>query len=178
MKSPLLGILWLVIAVISSAPLGAAEKKAPEPSLGQRIYHFEHRLLPKWTHQSNGAFFADLSSVGAAPLLAPATDIVSKEFAEKLAVRALPERSQVLVTFPKPTEIAHCYFAIIEKTGETFRYITLELTEDLFEDGTKAVVGEWTADGSHKNRGPRKYADAERFLAELAPKPTQAKPQE
>jgi hypothetical protein len=36
------------------------------------------------------------------------------------------------------------------------------------------VVGEWSVDGGHLNRGGRKYSDADSFLAEMAIKPKEA----
>lgn len=60
-----------------------------------------------------------------------------------------------------------CFFVYITKTGDSYRYITLEKTLDIFEHGNKSVVGEWTAEKIHSNHGSRKYDDAESFLAEM-----------
>ena len=170
----LFSLLWAVVAATLPVTVTADEKKPEQLTISQRTYYFEHRLLPKWTHGSKGAFFADLCSGGTTRLKAAAAEIVGKEFADKLIVRPLPGTQQVLLTFQAPSESPLCFFAIIEKTGETFHYITLELTEDILGDGTKSVVGEWSVDGGHLNRGGRKYSDVDSFLAEISIKPKEA----
>jgi hypothetical protein len=167
-------LLWATITAASPVTVAADEKKPEELTISQRTYYFEHRLLPKWTHGSKGAFFADLRSGDTARIKAAAAEIVGKEFADKLTVRPLPDSRRVLLTFQAPSEPPLCFFAIIEKDGEVFHYITLELTEDILSDGTKSVVGEWSVDGGHLNRGGRKYSDADSFLAEMAIKPKEA----
>ena len=56
----LLRFTLLMLVSLPVFSMGAEEKPA-EPSLRDRIYHFEHRLLPRWTHGTQGAFFSDLS---------------------------------------------------------------------------------------------------------------------
>jgi hypothetical protein len=167
----LFSLLCAVVTAMSPVTIAADEKKPEELTVSQRTYYFEHRLLPKWTHGSKGAFFADLCRGDTARIRAAAAEIVGKEFADKLIVRPLPGTQRVLLTFQAPSEPPLCFFAVIEKDGETFHYITLELTEDILGAGTKSVVGEWSVDGGHLNRGGRKYSDADSFLAEVAIKP-------
>ena len=91
---------------------------------------------------------------------------MGKDFAQKLVVRPLVDSTQVLIIFQEPTEPALCFYAIVQKKGDKYRYLTLELTEDLFGNGNKTVFGEWDEAGGHKNLGTRKYSDAESFVAE------------
>lgn len=162
------GVL-VALALLAAPPrLRAVEETEAEPTPHQRVYYFEHTLLPKWTHHSNGVFFAHLSQNSLAPLLEAATEIVGAEFAQQLVVRVLPDANRILLTFQAPRDPPLCFFALVEKDGAAFRYLTLEKTEDFLGNGTKSVVGEWTADGRHLNQGPRLYDDEASFLAELA----------
>jgi hypothetical protein len=55
--------------------------------------------------------------------------------------------------------MAECYFAILVKEGDSFRYVTREQTFDLDGSGVKTVVGGWTSGGNHLNLGGRIYTD-------------------
>ncbi len=162
-------VLLAFCALVWICPLlsAADEKSQAEPTLHQKIYYFEHSLLPKWTHNSSGHFFADLSHGALDKLVQAAGQIVGPEYAQQLTVRTLPGNTQVLITFAPPDDIPLCYFVLIEKQGDTYRYLTLEKTEDFMNDGTKTVVGEWDPQGAHRNMGMRKYVDADHFIAEV-----------
>src|SRR5688572_12101569 len=95
---PLLMVLGVLVAFTLSARV-AAEEQEKELSVKQRIYHFEHRLLPKWTHGSKGAFFDDLAKGTPGRLVEAATDIVGKEFADQITVRSVSGTSQILIQF-------------------------------------------------------------------------------
>ena len=138
-----------------------------KPSIHQQIYYFQHRLLPKWTHESKGMFFNDLMHDHTEKLVAAASEIVGKEFSRKISIQKYAEAKGVLLTFPQPKEPTECFFIYIVKTGDGFRFYTYEKTEDLFGSGDKGVVGEWSADRTHSNFGSRKYDDADSFVAEL-----------
>ncbi|HTQ30809.1 MAG TPA: hypothetical protein VMI53_06325 [Opitutaceae bacterium] len=150
-----------------------------EPTVHDRIYAFEHRILPAWVHQSEGAFYADLEQGHHEQLTETATKLGGSDFAAGIKIRRIDEPAGFLITFPAPQTMPECYFAAVLKDGGQYRYVTLELTEDLFNDGTKTCLCEWSRDGSHLNFGPRKFADEASFLAELkdragqkaAPKP-------
>ena len=167
MKSRVLLLLTSVLIAVSLPLRAVEEKKTQEPTSHQKVYYFEHRLLPKWAHGTKGEFFSDLSKGTLDRILGAATDLVGKDFAQKLTVRALPGTAQVLISFQEPSEPPLCFFALVEKSGETYRYFTLEFTEDLLGDGTKSVYGEWDEQGGHRNLGPRKYSDAESFIADI-----------
>ena len=160
--------LLLAAALLGAfAPAARAEEPAApakEPTTQQRIYFFEHQLLPKWTHHSQGAFFDDLHSGKTDALRQAATKIVDAAFAEKIAVRnsAIPEG--VLISFAPPPEVPDCFFVFIAKTGESFRFYTFEKAEDIMGEGLKACIGGWSEDGSHLNFGFSKEETEEAFL--------------
>ena len=159
-----LTLFWFAALPLFSATDGT---KPAEPTFHQKVYYFEHQLLPEWTHQTKGEFFSDLSKGKLDRITEAATDIVGKDFAQKLSVRTLPGSSRVLIKFEEPGEPPLCFFALVEKRGDAFRYFTLERTEDIFEDGTRSVFGEWDGQGAHMNLGTRKYSDEEHFLADI-----------
>lgn len=136
-------------------------------SVHQKIYHFQHRLLPKWTHESKGVFFDDLMAGNTDRLLAAATKHVGEDFSKKIEIRKYPEANGVLLIFPTPNETPECFFIYIVKAKSGFRFFTFEKTSDLFGDGDIGVVGEWTADGTHNSFDSRKYDDIESFVTEL-----------
>lgn len=146
----------------------APARPETEPSPQQRRYYFEHRLLPKWTHTTNGAFFTDLRGGSARRLVDAATEIVSPAYAAALTIKPLADENRVLISLAAPTDIAACFHVMIIRDGQTYRYLTLELTEDLLDNGTKSILGGWTADGGHLNFGARKYTDPESFVREAA----------
>jgi hypothetical protein len=166
MKNPTV-LLFLFVGLFSTAlPSARAEDKATadEPTPHQRIYHFEHRLLPKWTHHTNGAFFEDIRSGTLERPRGAATEIVGEAFARQFAVRTSAEPAGVLITFAPPTETTECFFVFVAKNGDGFRYITFEKSEDILNEGLRTCVGEWTADGSHLNFGFLKEETEEAFL--------------
>jgi hypothetical protein len=79
----------------------------------QKIYLLQHRLIPEWTHRSNGAFFDDLSSGRHQRLLDLAAEVVSPEFAGGISIQTYPEADGLLITFPAPVEPPQCYFIYI-----------------------------------------------------------------
>jgi len=132
-----------------------------------QIYYFQHRLIPTWVHQSNGKFFSDLKSGIPSQLLNAATEIVDKEFASSLILKPFPEREAYALVFQRPAEITECYFSVIQKAKEGYRYYTLEKSIDFTGEGIKSVVGSWSKDGQHENLGPRTYDDLDSFLEDV-----------
>jgi hypothetical protein len=154
-----IGGLTIPVHAESSAP-----SVTPESAKNQEVYAFQHRVLPKWTHRSDGAFYEALQKGVPQQLVATATKMVGENFAKHIAVENTTQPEGVLITFEKPSEVPHCYFAFITKTADGFRYITLEKAMDITEDGTKSVICEWTADGAHRNYGFGKFTDSKTFL--------------
>ncbi|HZP59492.1 MAG TPA: hypothetical protein VFB27_04135 [Opitutaceae bacterium] len=138
-----------------------------EPTAHDRIYTFEHGILPGWVHKSNGAFYDDLAQGQTGQLVKAGAQVVGDDFAAGIKVRKIDDPAGFLITFPQPKDMTECYFAAVLKNGEQYRYVTLELTEDLLNDGTKTCLCEWSPEGDHLNFGPRKFADEANFIAEL-----------
>ena len=145
---------------------GANEEPQKEPTPHQRVYYFEHRLLPKWTEQSAGAFLDDLQAGKNDLLLKAATDIAGAEFAQAIKVHVLTEPSGAVISFPKPKQPPECFFAAIVRDGDHGRYFALEADEDLMNNGTKAFLCEWSGE-SHLNLGPRSYDDEAHFIDDV-----------
>ena len=132
-----------------------------------RIYHFQHRMLPKWTHESEGKFYKDILNSDFDILFNTASNVVGKEFSKNIIIQRLDDINGILLIFPEPAEPLECYFVFIAKVNENYRFITYEKTQDLSESGDKGVVGEWLPNGTHLNHGSRKYEDAEKFVNDI-----------
>jgi hypothetical protein len=149
---------------LADAPANPGQK---EPTAQERVYHFEHKLLPAWVHKSEGAFYADLAQGDTKRLTEAATEIIGKDFADGIKIRKIEKPDGVLITFPKPKEAPECFFAAVLKDGSEYHYVTLELGENILDDGAKTFLCEWSSEGSHLDFGPRKYDDEAHFLSEL-----------
>ena len=167
--------LFLPLLVLASLPILAADPVAPappaaaeEPTPHQKLYYFEHRLLPKWTHGTQGAFFEDLLAGSVERLQGAAREIVGPEFAGALAVAAVQAPAGVLLTFAAPAERGDCYFAFIAKVGEGYRFFTYEKAVSITGADIEACIGEWGEDGGHRNFGFSKETSREAFLAAVA----------
>lgn len=169
MKNKIYSVLLfaLVLGSVQNRLDCAAAEEPNEATHYDRLYAFEHRVLPRWTHQSSGVFFADLEKGSVDRMKEAATEMVSSEFAAALKVRNVLQPTGVIITFQHPPKPVACFFAFVTKSGEDHRYLTLEMTEDILGLGFKSVIGEWTPDGSHKNLGSFKFDSEEDFLREL-----------
>jgi hypothetical protein len=159
--------LFVILHIGGCATPEGTGNRGSAPSLHDRIYFFEHRLLPRWTHGTNGAFFDELMTDRTEKLIAAATETVGEEFARGITIRKFPERKAVFLSFPKPKAPPGCFFVYIAWAENGFQYYTYEKTFDIAQVGNKGVVGVWSADGKHGNEGPRKYEDADSFLTEM-----------
>jgi hypothetical protein len=158
----------------ADAPAGPAQK---EPAEHQQVYYFEHKLLPGWVHNSDGAFYSDLGQGKPRQMYEAATQIIGKDFADGIKIRKIDKPDGFLITFPKPKEAPECFFAAVLKDGSQYHYVTLELGEDLLSDGSKTFLCEWASDGSHLDFGPRKFDDEAHFLSELEDRLQKGTPQ-
>lgn len=149
-------------------PAGAAAQPA-NLTPDQKVYLFQHRLIPELTHQTNGRFFNALSKGDAQKLLELAAEIVSPEFSAGISITPYPEFDALLISFPPPVQPPQCYFIFIrrDKASNGLALFTYEKTPNLFKDGSKGVVGSWTAEDSHLNLGARTYEDPESFVREM-----------
>ncbi|HQF39738.1 MAG TPA: hypothetical protein PK322_11530 [Opitutaceae bacterium] len=170
--------LLLPVLVLASLPILAADPVAPappappaaaeEPTPHQKLYYFEHRLLPKWTHGTQGAFFEDLLAGKVERLQEAAREIVGPEFAAALTVEVVEAPAGVLVTFAAPAERGDCYFAFIAKVGEGYRFFTYEKAMSITGRDIEACIAEWGEDGGHRNFGFRSDKAREEFLKAVA----------
>lgn len=164
--------LWL-LASLTVVTVPPAQSEAPktqppaalaEPSAHQKLYYFEHRLMPQWTHRSDGAFYADLREGKVERVKNAAEKLVGAAFAEKLTIENIEAPEGVLIELAPPTETTDCFFIFVAKADAGYRYFTFEKTEDLWGEGLQACTGEWTADGVHHNFGFTKEQSREAFL--------------
>lgn len=171
-------ILVMCVLVAAAVSVKSADDKpeTKEPTRHQRIYYFEHRLLPRWTFESDGRFYEDLKAGKLDRLKDAAGKIVDKEFAAKIVVSGDASPAQVMITFDPPSDSPLCYYVILKKSGGGYGFYTLERTEDLMGIGVKTMVCGWSPEGSHNNYGGRKYTDAATFSSEIEkmgdPKPS------
>jgi len=157
----------LSIFMLAAFCMAAETAAQSELSRHDKIYYFQHRILSKWTHGSEGRFYQDLRNGDYRSMLETASEIVSVDFAINIRVQRLTEINGVLLVFPVPDEPPECFFILITRDGGDYRFFTYEITRDILGDGSKGVVGEWTADGQHRDLGPRPYEDAEQFIRDI-----------
>lgn len=154
-------------------PPAAAASEAARAAVPQerRIYYLQHRLIPNWVFKTSGAFYADLRSGSLDRLRAAASEIVSPEYAAGIKVTPYPDLNGVLIEYPTPQAVPHCYYTFIHAVpkGEPgYAVYTYEKTVNFpGAEPMVGVVGRWSADGAHGNLGPRKYQDVASFVADL-----------
>ncbi len=174
MKLALYVMIVLVAGCAANGPQPPATAPAPAPAedaedapISKRIYFFQHKLISKWVFESEGAFYADIKQGNVARLLSAAEDIVAPEYAKGIAITAIQNKEAVLITFPEPDSPPNCYYAIVEKVEDGFKYITYESTLDITDSGFFGVVGGWDSEGGHHNYGPREYRSSADFVADV-----------
>lgn len=146
----------LLIVLCVAAAMGFSRgdpAPQPEPTPHQKAYYLEHRLLPQFTHKSEGRFYSDLEANKTAKL-----DVILKDYlgagASATKIEVVKESNLVIVELPEPKEPVECYYVAIAKVERGYRYFTLEKTEDIMNTGVKACFCEWSSTGSHLNMGP------------------------
>ena len=140
------------------------EEEIPEH---ERVYYFEHRLLPKWTFATQGAFFEAMMNGHNKQFLAAATEIVSDQYADQIKILPYLEENAILLIFATPKMPPNCYFVMIQKSKDSYIYYTYERTLAFGDDTFVGVVGGWSEDGAHLNMGPREYSDYQSFADEV-----------
>ncbi|PTB88457.1 hypothetical protein C9927_04080 [Pseudidiomarina aestuarii] len=137
------------------------------------IYQFQHRILPEWTHHSDGQFYDELRAGDDSYFREVATEILGEDYANSIEIQSIENEEAVLINFPEPKSFTHCYAVLILKNPnfegavDTFQYITLEKTLPHDDHPRLAVLGNWNAEGSHGNFGARTYTDAQTFLEDV-----------
>jgi hypothetical protein len=146
-----------------NAPVTAPQKTERD----SKRYYFEHRLLPSWTLDGNGLFFADLRKGHKDRITTAAGDIVDAEYAKSIKTKNIDSFDAVIITLESPLIPPQCYSVIVAKTESGYRYFTLEFGRDITGIGIKAFVCEWAPGIRHVNLGPVKYVDSENFIQEV-----------
>lgn len=166
-------VLFVFVFMKMTVSLGVAGDSvfSESDSMHDKIYMFENRILPKWTHESKGEFFDDLINGRHEKLIRAAGEIVGEEFSKKMTIQAYPKDNGILITFPTPDKPRECFFIYISKVNDGYRFFTYEKTFDSLGPDGKGVVGEWTAAKAHVKLGSRKYDDADSFVAEMQKSP-------
>ena len=164
---------WLLLLVfLAPLPFRAADDATSgaeaEPSAHQKLYYLQHRLLPQWTHQSEGAFYADMREGRTERLLDACRQIAGDTIAAQLKVEKIEAPEGVLFTFAAPEAPTDCYFVFLAKGAQGCRYFTYEKAEDITGEGLVACIGEWAAEGGHRNFGFSKEPTREAFLKAVA----------
>jgi hypothetical protein len=158
----------------SPAVRNAATKNAPRQTAAKAsaedIYTLQHKVMPGILFSDKGALmFNDLSTGNSGPFLQMVQEPLGAEYASgiKFAHERHPDFDIVLVSFPAPYTEPGCFHAALVKSGNTFRYVTLESGGDL--KGVKSIsyLCEWTPEFKHRNYGARNYDDLSSFRAEL-----------
>lgn len=174
---PLLGLCVLILSgcrTTDNSPANAYSRPRVSnvDEREQKVYAFEHRLTPRWTHDAEAGLYGDLREGRLDQYRAAAREVVDGVFAEALSVRPLEDLAAVIITFEPPRTLPRCHFAAIVRVAEGFRYFTLERSMTLGPDSPKAAFCEWTKEGSHRLLTFTNTVGAEEFVrllrAELA----------
>nr|WP_136250605.1 hypothetical protein [Ningiella ruwaisensis] len=146
-------------------PREAESQELPEH---RKVYFLQHRVLPEWTFDTNGQFFADLYQGDLTKLKGVATEVVSPSYASAISSEVIAEKDAVLIVFPEPKMMANCFYVLIRKNGDSFSFYTYEKTMSFGdEDHVVGVIGSWSSDGTHANMGPRTYRASSDFIADV-----------
>jgi hypothetical protein len=146
-------------------PVLSEEEKAEIRHDG--IYYFQQQALPIRVLTSNGKLFRDLETGIPYAVIKEAERNVDKEFAEAMELKAYPTRKAYVIIFPKPTDAAECYFALIKKEDDQPEYYVLEKGINPFGIGESSRLYMWNPDGRQINYGRRKYFDLKTFVGEV-----------
>jgi len=163
-----------LVGAESPAGKTAASVNAPQPTAGElsaeNIYTLQHKLMPGILFSDKGALmFNDLFTGNTGPFFQMTREPLGSAYAS--GIKFIPEHHPdfdiVLVSFPAPYTEPSCFHAALVKTGNTFRYVTLEVGNDV--EGVKSVsfLCEWTPEFKHLNYGSRRYDDLKSFRTEL-----------
>jgi hypothetical protein len=97
-----------------------------------------------------------------------ATDVISNDYANAITSEVLKGSNSVLIKFPKPKAMANCFYVLIHKSEDGFKFYTYEKAMSFgIDDTVVGVVGSWSPEGSHGNLGGRTYVKAAEFVADV-----------
>ncbi|MCE1273801.1 MAG: hypothetical protein LWW75_04650 [Chlorobiales bacterium] len=161
----------LSLAFVS--PSSAAEPETAsataKPDIGD-LYTLHHNIIPGILFSENGSrLFNDLFTGNTSQFLDMVESGVGKSYAATLKITHEHHTGFdiVIISFPEPFPEPLCRYAALVKSGNTFRYLTLEEGNDIGQTGAKTFLCEWSAAHKHLNYGPRNYTDSGAFRSEL-----------
>lgn len=161
--------LSLAFVSPSSAAEPAAATATTKPDTGD-LYALHHVVIPGILFSDNGSrFFNDLFTGNTSQFLGMVESGAGKSYAATLKIthEHHPEFDIVIISFPEPFVEPLCRHAALVKSGNTFRYLTLEEGNDIGNTGAKTFFCEWSPAHKHLNFGPRNYTDINAFRSEL-----------
>ncbi|MDM8564824.1 hypothetical protein QUF74_04145 [Candidatus Halobeggiatoa sp. HSG11] len=124
-------------------------------------------MITGWVFESGDTFYNDLREGNVERLYSAAESIISQEYSDQIVIIPIKDTSAVLILFPEPKLMPNCFFAMVIKNDNGYRYITYERTMDTTDSGFVGVVGEWNAKKNHINHGSRTYKKSSEFVAEV-----------
>ena len=178
-------LLVLLLTACTSTPKSSADRESkklqaiavtkPGSQSGEQkmalptennVYALQHVLIPHWTYNSDGQFYAALQAGDTDKLKEVATKLISKEYANGIKVE--PLASAVLIVFPTPEKFTECFFVLVVKKDQDFTVYTYEKTLNLEGlEEVAGVVGGWSKNKEHLNYGPRGYSSADDFVKDI-----------
>ena len=171
-------VLMLLLSACNSTPkveqtptkMQAKPESAESRSLlfTKNVYFFQHKILPEWTFTTNGGFYLDLLHGELSRLKLAATAVVAKEYADAISIEVLNKGEAVLIKFPEPKAIANCFYVLIQKADDEYKFFTYEKTMAFGDDDpVKGMVGQWSVQGNHANLGGRTYLNSSDFIRDI-----------
>ncbi len=158
----------------SPAGTSAASKEATRPTAAtpstEDIYTFHHRVIPGVLFSDKGSLmFNDLFTGKTGPFIQMVQEPLGAAYSSgiRFATEHHTDYDIVLISFPAPFAEPNCFQAALVKTGNTFRYVTLEVGNDVAGVKTVAFLCEWSSEFKHLNYGARNYNDLKTFRTEL-----------
>jgi hypothetical protein len=163
---------------------GKSEPPAPKlqpAKAGQRPQHymFAHRVLPSLFFRDPALFLNIMSSPKALDMLRTQWDSLGKHFAPvepstglDYETRTLEDNTTIIIVImPPPCNVTEAYFTAAvyrpPTAGEPAlaRYFTFEYGTNIMTGENHTVLGEWTADTTHRNYGSKnRTADKGEFI--------------
>lgn len=167
-------IFLLIIAVFLSACNSTQRQEVSstpmqnEVPTSEKVYFFQHKILPEWTFTTDGKFYEDLLKGDLSHLKMAATEVISSDYAQGISSKIIKDSDSVLIKFPQPKAMSNCFFVLILKNKGEFSFYTYERTMNFGgDDPVIGVVGSWSSEGSHGNLGGRTYSNASDFVSDI-----------
>lgn len=164
-------IIVIFLSACNSTPnqeTTSTPAKKDEVLTSEKVYFFQHKILPEWTFTTEGKFYSDLLKGDLSHLKMAATEVISSDYASGISTKVIKDSNAILIKFPKPKGFANCYFVLITKSEETFQFYTYEKSMKFStDDPVIGVVGSWTAEGNHGNLGGRTYTQPNDFVSDI-----------